>query len=83
MFPMQNLARKELTHWGLDKMAAFLLMTFFKCILLNENPDILIQMSLKFVCKVPLGMWLLFTMLGLNCVCKIYPGVTICVISYV
>ena len=37
-----------LTHWDRDKMAADFL-TFYKCIFLNENIQILITISLKFV----------------------------------
>ena len=38
-----------LTHLPLDKMAAILADDIFKCILLNENAIISIQISLKFV----------------------------------
>ena len=40
-----------LTHLPLDKMAAILVDDIFKCIFLNENDRILIQISLKFVPK--------------------------------
>ena len=38
-----------LTHLPLDKMAAILADNIFKCIFLNENDGIPIQISLKFV----------------------------------
>ena len=38
-----------LTHLPLDKMAAILTDDIFKCIFLNENDRILIQISLQFV----------------------------------
>ena len=38
-----------LTHLPLDKMAAILADDIFKCIFLNENDKILIEISLKFV----------------------------------
>ena len=44
----------QLTHLSLDKMAAILADNIFKCIFLNENVRILIQISLKFVPKVPM-----------------------------
>ena len=37
----------QLTHLPLDKMAAILADNIFKCIFLNENGRILIQISLK------------------------------------
>ena len=40
-----------LTHWGLDKMTTTLANDVFKCIYLNENAWILIEISLKFVPK--------------------------------
>ena len=40
-----------LTHLPLDKMAAILAENIFKCIFLNENVRISIQISLKFVPK--------------------------------
>ena len=43
-----------LTHWGLDKMAANCADDIFKCIFLNENDYILIQISLKFVPNGPI-----------------------------
>ena len=39
------------THWDWDKMAATLADDIFKCIFLNENVWILINISLKFVPK--------------------------------
>ena len=42
-----------LTHIPLDKMAAFLAEDIFKCIFLNENDRIQIQISLKLVPKNP------------------------------
>ena len=39
----------QLTHLPLDKMAAILADNIFKCIFLNENDKILIQISLKLV----------------------------------
>ena len=42
-----------LTHLRLDKMAAILADTNFKCIFLNENDRILIEISLKFVPRSP------------------------------
>ena len=39
----------SLTHLPLDKMAASLADGIFRCILLNENDKITIQLSLKFV----------------------------------
>ena len=43
-----------LTHLPLDKMAAILADNIFKCIFLNENDRILIQISLKFVPRSPI-----------------------------
>ena len=43
-----------LTHLPLDKIAAILADDIFKCIFLNENVRILIQLSLKFVPKGPI-----------------------------
>ena len=43
-----------LTHLLLDKMAAILADTIFKCILLNEKFCIVIRISLKFVPKGPI-----------------------------
>ena len=40
-----------LTHWGRDKMAAIFADDMFKCIFLNENVWISIEISLKFVPK--------------------------------
>ena len=42
-------ALNELTHLPLDKMAVILADDIFKCISLNENDRIPIQISLKFV----------------------------------
>ena len=39
----------------MDKMAAILADDIFKCIFLNENDRIPIQISLKFVPDVPIG----------------------------
>ena len=43
-----------LTHLPLDKMAAILADNIFKCIFLNENYIIPIQISLKFVPRCPI-----------------------------
>ena len=43
------------THWDWDKMAATLADDIFKCIFLNENYRILIQISLKFIPKSPIN----------------------------
>ena len=43
-----------LTHLPFDKMAAILADDIFKCIFLNENVRISIQISLKFVPKGPI-----------------------------
>ena len=43
-----------LTHLPLDKIAAILADNIFKCIFLNENDRILIQISLKFVPRGPI-----------------------------
>ena len=43
-----------LTHLSLDKMAAILADNIYKCIFLNENDKIRIQISLKFVPKSPI-----------------------------
>ena len=43
-----------LTHIPLDKMAAILADDIFKCILLNENDNIPIELLLKLVPKSPL-----------------------------
>ena len=40
---------RELTHLSLNKMAAILAYDIFKCIFLNENDRIPIQIALKFV----------------------------------
>ena len=45
----------ELTHLPLDKMAVILADNIFKCIFLNENDRILIQISLKFVPESPIN----------------------------
>ena len=42
-----------LTHSPLDKMAAVLADDIFKCIFLNENDIIPLQISLKFVPRSP------------------------------
>ena len=44
----------HLTHLPLDKMAAILADDIFKCIFLNENDIIPIQISLKFVPRSPI-----------------------------
>ena len=44
---------KHLTHLPTDKMAAILAYTIFKCIFLNENDRIVIQISLIFVPRSP------------------------------
>ena len=43
-----------LTHIPLDKMAAILADNIFKCIFLNENDRITIQISLKYVPRSPI-----------------------------
>ena len=43
-----------LTHLPLDKIAANLADDIFKCIILNENDRISIQISLKFVPRSPI-----------------------------
>ena len=45
---------QQLTHLPLDKMAAILADGTLKCIFLNENDIISIQMSLKFVPRSPI-----------------------------
>ena len=45
----------ELTHLPLDKIAAILADDIFKCIFLNENDRISIQISLKIVPKSPIN----------------------------
>ena len=45
----------SLTHLPLDKMAAILADDFFKCIFLNENDKIPIQISLKLVPRSPIN----------------------------
>ena len=42
-----------LTHLPLDKIAVILADDTFKCIFLSENDRIPIQMSLKFVARIP------------------------------
>ena len=42
------------TRFPLDKMAAILADDIFKCIFLNENDRIRIQISLKFVARSPI-----------------------------
>ena len=44
----------RLTHPSLDKMAAVLADGIFKCIFLNENDRIQIQISLKFIPRSPI-----------------------------
>ena len=44
-----------LTHLPLDKMVAIVADDIFKCIFLNENGRIPIQISLKFVPKSPIN----------------------------
>ena len=44
----------QLTHVPLDKMAAILADDIFKCIFLNENDQIPIQISLKLVPRSPI-----------------------------
>ena len=46
--------RSDLTHLPLDKMAAIVADDNLKCIFLNENNKILIQISLKFVPMSPI-----------------------------
>ena len=48
------LAKVELTHLPLDKMAAILADDNFECNLLNENDRMPIQISLKFVPRSPI-----------------------------
>ena len=43
-----------LTHWPLHKMAAILADGIFKCIFLNEDDKIFIQISLKLVPRSPI-----------------------------
>ena len=52
MFPLKNLARKELMHWNLNKIDIFIYI--FKCIILNGNDWILARISLKFDPKGPI-----------------------------
>ena len=53
--PIQKWANEtSLTHLPLDKMAAILADAIFKCIFLNENNIIPIQISLKFIHRSPL-----------------------------
>ena len=44
----------DLTHLPLNKMAAILANNIFECIFLNENDRIPIQISLKFVPRIPI-----------------------------
>ena len=44
-----------LTHWGRDKNGCHFSDDIFKCIFLNENVWISIEISLKFVPKVPIN----------------------------
>ena len=43
-----------LTHWGRDNMAAISQTTILRCIFLNENVWISVELSLKFVPKGPI-----------------------------
>ena len=43
-----------LTHLPLDKMVAIVADDIFKCIFLNENGRIVIQISVKFVTRSPI-----------------------------
>ena len=43
MFSLNNLARKELTHWGLDKMTRHFVDEIFKRIFLNDKFHTLLQ----------------------------------------
>ena len=49
-----SLGEDELTHLPLDKMAAMLADYIFKCIFLNENDRIRIQISMKYVPRSPI-----------------------------
>ena len=55
MFPLKNLARKGLTHWGRDKIAFQKHFTdnIFRNIFFNEDVLISIKIKLKFVPKGP------------------------------
>ena len=46
---------KPLTHLSLDKMATVLADDILKCIFLNENDDIPIEISLKLVPRSPIN----------------------------
>ena len=50
----RNSAWQGLTNLPLDKMAASLADDIFKCIFLNENNRIMIQISVKFVPRSPI-----------------------------
>ena len=50
-----DLINDHLTHWGWDKMVAIFQTKFFKCIILNENEFISIDISQKFVPKGPIN----------------------------
>ena len=50
-----SLSMDELTHWGWDKMAAFFPDGIFKCNFLNEDVQIAIKISMKFVPKGPIN----------------------------
>ena len=56
MFPLQNLACKELTHWGLVKMLTIFFLNFHN-IFHDGESCILIHVSLKFVSNDPLTNW--------------------------
>ena len=49
--PVRN---TDLAHWGRDKMDAILADDILKCIFLNENVWVPIEISLKFVPKDPI-----------------------------
>ena len=51
---MVSLGLNQLTHLPLDKMAAILADDIFKCIFMNENDRINIQIALKFVPDGPI-----------------------------
>ena len=50
----QGFTKCDLTHFPLDKMAAFLTDDNFKCIFLDQNDGIPVKMSLKFVSRSPI-----------------------------
>ena len=55
MFPKINSSQQGLTHLPLDKMAAILADDIFKCIFLNEDDKILIQISVRLIPRSPIG----------------------------